>query len=180
MVKQELTIPRLTTEQEQEYSELVRLNMKRAYFSALGFLGSHDDAMDASQEAFLRALKHYPKFDKTKKFFTWYYKILRNLCLNKIRDKKRKNEVELLEISETADKESNVSTIMERNELKANVEDALMKLDSEDREIIIQKEFENNSYKEIAAMFNIPIGTVMSRLFYARKKLARLLEEVEL
>ena len=76
-----------------EFVLLMRSNMKRAYFSALGIVGSHDDAMELAQLAFIRAYKHFGSFDKDKNFFTWYYKILRNLCLNKIRDTKRRNEI---------------------------------------------------------------------------------------
>jgi len=180
MQKKEYSIGNLTAKQQAEFSQLVRLNMKRAYFSALGFLGNHDDAMEASQEAFLRALRHFGNFDQSKKFFTWYYKILRNLCLNRLRDQKRKQEYELLEISEHMNSNESVSDELESNELKKSVEDALMKLDSDDREILVLKEFENHSYKEIAQLLDVPIGTVMSKLFYARKKLAKLLEEVEI
>lgn len=180
MVKKEITIPKLSKKEQKEFSELVNSNMKRAYFSALGLLGTHDEAMEASQEAFIRAMRHFDRFDRTKKFFTWYYRILKNLCLNKIRDKKRLNHVELLEILETSNTNDNAEAKMEQTELKENVEEALMQLDPDDREIIILKEFENYSYKEIAELVDIPIGTVMSRLFYARKKLARLLEGVEL
>ena len=65
---------------------------------------------------------------------------------------------------------------MEQNELHEKMENALMELDFEDREIIILKEFEQMSYKEIAITLEIPLGTVMSKLYYARKKLAKKLE----
>jgi RNA polymerase sigma-70 factor, ECF subfamily len=137
----------LSADKKAEFEILVKSNMKRAYFAALGFLGSHDAAMDVSQEAFIRAFKSFRKFDSTKNFFTWYYKILKNLCLNFIRDNKRKSAKNFLEF---------------RDEISANT----------------FEEFENYSYKEIAEMLNIPIGTVMSGLFYARKKLAEELRGV--
>jgi len=65
---------------------------------------------------------------------------------------------------------------VEQNELHEKMENALMELDFEDREIIILKEFEQMSYKEIAITLEIPLGTVMSKLYYARKKLAKKLE----
>jgi RNA polymerase sigma-70 factor, ECF subfamily len=80
----------LNKEQISEFERLVKQNMKRAYFVALGFLGSHDSAMEVSQEAFIRAYRHFNKFDKSRNFFTWHYKILKNLCLNFIRDNKKK------------------------------------------------------------------------------------------
>lgn len=167
----------LTSEDRKLFEQYVKGNMKRAYFSALAILGNHDDAMELSQEAFLRAYRYFPRFDKQKKFFTWYYQILKNLCLNKIRDSKNRKEVELLE---TISAKSEANSSVEKLELKAIVEKALMKLNTEEREIISLKEFENHSYNEISELLNIPIGTVMSKLFYSRKKLAVLLEGVEL
>lgn len=170
MIKEKII---LSKSQKEEYSLLVKENMKRAYFSALGLLGSHDEAMELSQEAFIRAYRHYHNFDKTKKFFTWYYKILRNLCLNYIRDKKNRKESSFIDYIDTADSDRNAEEQIENDELKNLLEEKMMELAVEDREIIILKEFENRSYKEISELLKIPVGTVMSRLFYARKKLAR-------
>ena len=177
MLRKKYIAVALTMADRKLFEQYVKGNMKRAYFSALAILGNHDDAMEISQEAFLRAYRYFPNFDKSKKFFTWYYKILRNLCLNRIRNSKNKKEVELLE---TLPVHSSANSFVEDLELKATVEKALMKLNETEREILILKEFENHSYKEIAELLNIPIGTVMSKIFYSRKKLAGLLEGVEL
>jgi len=143
--------------------------MKRAYYSALAIVGNHDDAMELSQQAFLRAYNNFSKFDPERKFFTWYYKILRNLCLNFIRDNKNKHYfIEGIEYKD----ESDIQSELERNEAIEKVKWALNQLEHSDREIIMLKEFENYSYKEIAEMLDIPLGSVMSKLFYARKKLA--------
>lgn len=162
--------------EKREFSTLVNLNMKRAYFSALGILGNHDDAMDASQEAFIKAYRNYSKFDKNRKFFTWYYKILKNHCLNIIRGRKTDKKVNLLECKDISS-DDNVAGNIEQQELKHSLEKALFKLNDSDREILILKEFENLSYKEISELLEMPIGSVMSRLYYARKKLAKKLEE---
>ncbi len=157
-----------------EFEKLVKANMKRAYSSALAILGSHDNAAEASQLAFVKAFKNYHKFDKSKKFFTWYYKILRNLCLNMIRDSKHNVTLDLLENYQSG---NNSEENIEQFELKHNLQLALFKLNAEERGILILKEFENYSYKEIAEILDIPIGTVMSRLFNARKKLAVLMKD---
>jgi len=86
MTKKKLFNPGLSEKEKMEFENLVKANMKRAYFVALGFLGSRDDAVEISQEAFIRAYRNFKKFDSTKSFFTWYYRILKNLCLNFIRD----------------------------------------------------------------------------------------------
>lgn len=151
------------------FTKLAKENMKRAYYSALAIVGNHDDAMELSQQAFLRAYNNFSKFDAERKFFTWYYKILRNLCLNFIRDNKNKHYfIEGIEYKG----ESDIQSELERNEAIEKVKWALNQLEHSDREIIMLKEFENYSYKEIAEMLDIPIGSVMSKLFYARKKLA--------
>lgn len=155
-----------------EFETLVKTNMKRAYFSALGLTGSHDVAMELSQEAFLRAYKHFKRYDRSKNFFTWYYKILRNLCLNLIRDNKRKKEkVFTPKDSKKCVTESLFESI-ENKELQENIEEALNSLEPEDRELIVLREFDGMSYKEIAELLHLPAGTVMSRLYYTRKKLA--------
>lgn len=158
-----------------EFETLVKSNMKRAYVSAFAIIGSYDDAMDISQQAFVNAYKSFHKFDKSKNFYTWYYKILKNLCLNFIRDKKRKNEVSII-YAVKKESESPESLLI-NDEQNIALNSALNKLDHEEREIIILKEFENYSYKEMSEMLNIPQGTVMSRLYYSRKKLAKLIAE---
>ena len=161
-----------------EFELLVKSNMKRAYYAAFGILGSHDSAMELSQEAFIRAYRSFKKFDHTKKFFTWYYKILRNLCFNFIRDNKKHVDSKYLEQAKYAETSDNPQAEYEKEEAREKLEKAMSELNFEDREILILKEFEDYSYKEIADALDIPIGTVMSRLYYARKKLAGKLEKV--
>ncbi len=177
MNKKKLFNPGLTEREKMQFESLVKANMKRAYFVALGFLGSEDDAAEISQEAFIRAYRNFKKFDKTKNFFTWYYKILKNLCLNFIRDTKTKKNgfLEVEELNTTVD---DPAEYIEKKELHEKLEKALIELDFEDREIIVLKEFQQMSYKEIAEMLKIPVGTVMSKLFYARKKLAKKLKGI--
>ena len=162
----------IETSNKEYFEMLVKQNMKRAYFTALGFIGSHDDALDLSQEAFIRAYKSFSKFDKKKNFFTWYYKILKNLCLNFIRDKKKKRENHFLEFDIEKLQSENISEKLENSEIISAMEDAIEELDDKEKEIIVLREIEGHSYNEISELINIPIGSVMSRLFYARKKLA--------
>ena len=164
--------PGLSVSLKEEFEMLVKQNMRRAYFSALGLLGSHDAAMDVTQEAFIRAYRNFKSFNGEKNFFTWYYSILKNLCLNFIRDRKRKNETEYIEFKEDGHSHSKPGEAIENKELTEKLQEAIDELDFDDREVIILKEFENHTYKEIAEILSIPVGSVMSRLFYARKKLA--------
>lgn len=159
-------------QQKTEFEMLVKQNMKRAYFVALGFLGSHDSAMDVSQEAFIRAYRHFDKFDKNRNFFTWYYKILKNLCLNFIRDNKNRKQENYLELRNNTSVSDSPENILEEKELRQNLYDAIDKLSNYEREILMLREFEGMSYAEISELLNIPEGTVMSRLYYTRKKLS--------
>ncbi len=162
----------------EDFEQNVKTNMKRAYFTALGFTGSHESALELSQEAFIRAYKNYNKFNPDRKFFTWYYKILKNLCLNFIRDSKKLQNTSFLDSAYNLPASSTPLQDIEREETGKLVQDALQKLDFGDREIIILKEFQGLSYKEISELLNLPEGTVMSKLFYARKKLLKLLKGV--
>ena len=161
-----------------EFEVLVKDNMKRAYFSALGFLGSHDAAMDVSQEAFIRAYQNFNKYDEKRNFFTWYYKILRNLCFNFIRDTKNRKEDFFLDSRKYEDSRSNPEQNLEEKEELEMVHVAINQLETGDREIIFLREFEGYSYEQISEMLNLPAGTVMSRLFYARKKLAEKMKRI--
>jgi RNA polymerase sigma-70 factor, ECF subfamily len=159
------------------FEKLVKDNMKRAYFTALGLTGSHDTAMEISQEAFVRAYRSIDSFDESRNFFTWYYRILKNLWLNYERDRKKKKEVRFIEVKRGTLKDD-PDLNYDRKESGEKLEKAIMLLDEEAREMIILREFEGMDYREIAEMLNIPHGTVMSRLFYARKKLAAIMRSL--
>ena len=170
---------------KQAYSVLVRENMKRAYFTALGLTGSHDSALDLSQDAFVRAYRSIHKFDSDRKFFTWYYQILRNLCFNHLRDRARHaqpfSEIGEYQLNSIVDSSQNTSDQVDQKEMKKLLWQAIESLKPREREIIILKDFQDMAYKEIAESLNCPIGTVMSRLSNARKtlkeKLARYFNE---
>jgi RNA polymerase sigma-70 factor, ECF subfamily len=159
------------------FEQLVKDNMKRAYFTALGLTGSHDIAMELSQEAFIRAYRSFERFDISKNFFTWYYRILKNLCLNYKRDRKRRREFGFLEVRRNFISED-PSGVYEKEEMNEKLSSALLLLDVNEREIIILREFEDMDYSEISEVLGIPEGTVMSRLFYARKKLGNIMRSM--
>jgi len=132
----------------------------------------------------LRAFRAIKRFESGKKFFTWYYQILRNLCLNFIRDKKRHarsfSEIDDYEINKLTDDTGDASVLAEQNELKQALWQAMDEIKPKEREIIMLKEFQDLSYKEIAEILDIPIGTVMSRLYNARQALKAKIERTYL
>ncbi len=170
----------LSKKEKDEFEMIVKKNMRRGYFAALGILGSHDDALEVSQLAFVKAYKNFNNFDRTKKFFTWYYTILRNLCFNFIRDNKKFVSLDTVIETENSRKEFDPGYTAEKSELRDLMNRALNELSRDDREIIVLREFQGYSYVEISEMLGIPEGTVMSRLFYARKKLGKKLKGYEL
>lgn len=159
---------------------LVERYKKRAYFTALKLVGDPDDAYDLSQEAFIRVYNARRRYDKSHPFYAWFYTILRNLARNHLRKRAvrlehaarikriRKRNIEVADSPEC---------IVEADETKKSVWAAIEKLSYEHREIIILRHFEDMSYDEIAKLLGIAVGSVMSRLYYARKKLRDLLGE---
>lgn len=162
----------------QAYGVVVKKYMKRAYFTALALVGNRDDALDLSQEAFMRAYQALARFDLRQQFFTWYYRILRNICLNHLRDHAKFINLAETEESETVDGDADPAALAERNDLSGRLWKALGSLRADHREMIILKDLEGCSYKEIAERLGIPPGTVMSRLFNARKQLKIKLEKL--
>jgi len=157
---------------------LVKKYKKRAYFTALALVGSHDDALDLSQEAFVRAYRSIGTFDTRHRFFTWLYRILRNLCLNHLRNNRRRAEILQEAGNSVIGKDpENPSLLLEKDEVKEAVWSAVSVLEPHEREIIILRDFQELSYKEIADALDCPVGTVMSRLFHARKALKDKLEK---
>jgi len=167
---------------KQAFGILVERYMQRAYFTALGFVGSHEAALDLSQEAFIRAYRAIGKFDSEKNFFTWYYRILKNLSLNFIRDAKHRavsfSELGENNVNQFSESDPGPDEQSEQNEMREAVWKALNQLKPDDKEIILLKDFQDFSYKEIAEALDLPIGTVMSRLYYARKNLKQKLNRV--
>ncbi|MBM4176168.1 MAG: sigma-70 family RNA polymerase sigma factor [Ignavibacteria bacterium] len=157
------------------FGMIVKIYMERAYFSALALTHSESDALDLSQEAFVRAYKAMHSFKTEMKFFTWYYRILKNLFLNWKRDNAKfvnnSNEADEVLFESIEDAGYRLDRDYEKKELEKILWDEINSLDSQFREIIILKDFQNYSYQEIAEMLEIPLGTVMSRLYSARKKL---------
>ena len=160
---------------------LVERHMRRAYLAALGLVGSREDARDLSQEAFARAFRARHKLDPDRSFYAWLYQILRRLCFNFRRDRAVRARA-LAGAAWLADADARSAGVpdpareLERAELRRRVAAAIEALPEREREVFVLKEFEGLKYREIAELAGIPIGTVMSRLYAARKRLADALE----
>ena len=154
--------------EREAFRYLVERYQARAIGHAVAILGNREDARDAAQEAFIDAFQAIGRFDISRRFYPWFYVLLRNRCFKMTA--RRKENIELEE-TEILAPQSGVSP-----EESLALETALLSLPEANREIVTLKYLDGLSYDEIAELLQIPRGTVMSRLFYARKELQAKLE----
>lgn len=162
------------------YRGLVERYQERVYTVVYGLVRNREDARDLSQEAFVRAYQNLKTFRVESSFYTWLYRIAMNTALDHLRRQKmRRHEAyeEGVATRETgsvmgdgAHRDSPTRNL-ERKQLHARLMAALDELPEDQRQVIVLREVDGLSYKEISDVMEIPEGTVMSRLYYARRKL---------
>jgi RNA polymerase sigma-70 factor, ECF subfamily len=159
------------------YRHLVERYQAEAMGHALAILGHRQDAEDAVQTAFVKAWQGLDRFQANRRFYPWFYTILRNCCfkLAARRPCIAEGSEEQLALVATADDSDGLA------EQAQILEKALWRLSAEERELIVLKHFDGLPYAELAERLGIPLGTVMSRLYHARLQLraavARLLKD---
>ena len=170
---------------------LVERYQARAYRLALRVLRDEERARDAVQDAFLKAYVNLERFEGRSSFYTWLYRLVMNLCLDA---RRRDQSSRVIETSEPADldrlgapagrpadamafreHEQGPEAALDRGQLRAALARAIEELPDAARETLILREVEGLSYAEIAEALDIPKGTVMSRLHYARRRVQELL-----
>jgi RNA polymerase sigma-70 factor (ECF subfamily) len=167
------------------YEELVHRHRDKLYARAYSMMRNEEEASDMAQEAFIKGWQRLEQFHGQASFSTWMTRITINLCLDLIRKKKRQRAESVERLEEDlggVERQMDFGLDMpvpwaglERTELRKRIEKALGKLTEAHRTVIVLHEFERLEYKEIAKRLRISIGTVMSRLFYARRRMASLL-----
>ncbi|MGC3989354.1 MAG: sigma-70 family RNA polymerase sigma factor [Chthoniobacteraceae bacterium] len=172
----------------QAYNDLVTKYRNRAYAMIYNMVRNEQDAWDLAQEGFVKAWKSMDKFRGQSSFFTWIYRIMTNVAIDFLRKKQIQSGVEfddqigLKDIapgamttpSRAAAPAQNISNA----EIRSRIDEAINRLSPEHRTVIVMKEMDGMQYHEIAEVLECSIGTVMSRLFYARKKLQTMLKDV--
>lgn len=165
------------------FEELVARHRDKIYARAFSMMRNEDEAMDLSQEAWVKAWQRLVQFHGDSSFATWITRVVINLCLDQLRKNKRVRAESIEALNEESGGverqmpvvEINPTEGLERGELRQRIDKALGQLSHEHRTVLVLHEFEDLEYKEIAKRMACSIGTVMSRLFYARRKMASLL-----
>lgn len=160
------------------FEELVKLHQKRVYNLALRMSGNPEDALDLSQEVFLRIYKALPLFKEQSAFSTWVYSIASNVCIDFVR---KRNKLKTVSLSPDSETDSSVPEIpdnryqpeleYEKTELRESIAAGLSTLSDEHREILVLREICGLSYQEICDALDLEGGTVKSRLSRARNQL---------
>ncbi len=156
-------VKRFNDGDEKAFSQLVERHKKAVYAICFRYLGSHQDADEMSQEAFIKAYQNLRGFKCQSAFKTWLIRIAINLCLNEIKRSSRFTELSDIGAEETSDFKS--------EELKKHIRDAVMTLPDKQRDTVILKAYEGMKYTEIAEVMNCSVGTAKANFHHAMNSL---------
>lgn len=165
---------------QKAFRQLVERYQRKVYTIAFGVVRNPDTALDITQDAFVRVHKNLATFKGDSSFYTWIYRIVLNLCIDRKRRQARQAEVDYDDgishgegftdgptLASTGI--DNPAQAAHRKELVEHMDRALATLSEEHKSILLLREVDGLSYEELAETLDIPKGTVMSRLFHARK-----------
>lgn len=169
---------------EAAFRELFDRYHRRAYAVAVGVVKNQSDAFDIVQDAFIKVHRHIGNFQGSSSFYTWLYRIVMNLAIDHLRRNKKARSLDFddqvgrdaLEVEGDGSMlprilDSNPSRTVQRKELSTAIQKALDELPEYHRAVILLREVEGMSYEDMSRVLKVPKGTIMSRLFHARKKM---------
>ena len=171
------------------FDALVSRYRGRIYAMTYHMIQNETEAWDLAQEAFIKAWRALPRFKLDSAFYTWLYRITHNVVYDWLRKKKIRAEGNEFDDSrtdhtiaagaETAPRSAPApDTALKQAELGQRIRQAIAQLSPDHQQVILLREVEGSSYEEIATAMKCSVGTVMSRLFYARKKLQEILHDL--
>src|ERR1700736_451385 len=174
--------------QTEAFDQLVNRYRSRVFAMIYNMVHNEQDAWDLAQDSFVKAWKSIKRFRGQSSFYTWIYRIVMNVTIDWLRKKRVKaGEAEFDDSIQLKDVDPASKTLprpdalpsenLEQREIRTEIDNAIAQLSPEHRAVILMKEIEGMQYHEIAETLGCSIGTVMSRLFYARKKLQNLLRD---
>jgi len=182
-------VKRCQAGQTDAFDELVTRYRIRVFAMIYNMVHNEQDAWDLAQESFVKAWKSIKRFRRHSSFYTWIYRIVMNVTIDWLRKKQVKgagaefdDSIQLKEVDPASRTLPKADPLpherMQRSEIREKIDNAIKQLSPEHRAVILMKEIEGMQYHEIAETLGCSIGTVMSRLFYARKRLQNLLRDV--
>ena len=191
MATDDLTlVKRVRSGDQRAFKLLVERYQRKVYAVALGMLKDKEEALDVSQEAFVKVYKYLEHFKGDASFYTWLYRITVNICIDVLR-RRQASGGEAVEFDESVrldTSEAHIGALGSRlgtnpqksalrKELAQKIQEALAQVPEKHRAILLLREVEGMSYEDLARTLEIPKGTVMSRLFHARAKVQKILGE---
>ena len=156
---------------QRAFGELVSAHQLVLFNVALRMVNDREDARDVTQTAFLKAWQKLDTYDRRNKFFSWIYRILLNEALNQLRQRRRLEPLDERAVSP----ERSPAERTEANEIGVIVQEGLMELGTDHRQVIILRHFHHLSHREIGDLLNLPEKTVKSRLYTGRQLLGGIL-----
>jgi RNA polymerase sigma factor (sigma-70 family) len=162
------------------YDELVKRYQERIYATLYHMTGNHEDANDLAQEAFIKAFSALKSFKGGSSFYTWLYRIAVNKTINFLKQRKNKYHLSLNDMDFNAEHDPDLMALISDktpnrdialSELQKKLNEALLKLSEPHRMVVVLHDVQGLSHDEIAEIMDCNIGTVRSRLFYARQQL---------
>ena len=183
--EESLIIKRVLSGDGEAFEELVLENQKNVYNLALRLMGNEQDALDVSQEAFIKAYTKLGSFRGGSRFSAWLYRVTYNICLDQLRKNGRANVISLNYTDsegdegeyEIPDTRTTPEDALEKRELNEAINEAMEHLSPEHRQILALREGADMSYADISALLGINEGSVKSRISRARRALAKILTE---
>lgn len=162
------------------YDELVRRYQERIYATVYHMTSNHEDANDLAQEAFIKAYQALKSFKGGSSFYTWVYRIAVNKTINFLKQRKNRSQMSLNDLDFNVEHDPDLMALISDktprrevnlSELQEKLNEAMQKLSEHHRLVVTLHDVQGLSHEEIAKIMNCNIGTVRSRLFYARQQL---------
>ena len=162
------------------YDELIRRYQERIYATIYHMTSNHEDANDLAQDSFIKAYSALKSFKGGSSFYTWLYRIAVNKTINFLKQRKNRTHMSLNDLDFNAENDPDLVALVSDknprrdaglNELQEKLNEALLKLSEPHRLVVVLHDVQGQSHEEIAKVMDCNIGTVRSRLFYARQQL---------
>jgi len=179
-VAEDVLVSRARRGDLKSYDALVKRYQERIYATIYHMTSNHEDANDLAQDSFIKAYQALASFKGGSSFYTWLYRIAVNKTINFLKQRKNRTHMSLNDLDFNAEHDPDLMALISHktprrdaglNELQEKLNAALLKLSEPHRLVVVLHDVQGQSHEEIAKVMDCNIGTVRSRLFYARQQL---------